>query len=111
VEGSGRRALQPQDQAPFLTDPPSASHDLLVDRAPSRADLRRTGIATANFVNAPPASPRRTPSGVQPDKAAQILEAAGWKKGADGIRAKDGVKLKMVYQTSINARARRRKRS
>ena len=38
-----------------------------------------------------------------PDKAAQILEAAGWKKGADGIRAKDGVKLKMVYQTSINA--------
>src|SRR5229473_5068586 len=37
------------------------------------------------------------------DKANQILEAAGWKKGADGIRAKDGKKLKMVYQTSINA--------
>ena len=37
------------------------------------------------------------------DKANQILEAAGWKKGADGIRAKDGKKLKFVYQTSINA--------
>ena len=37
------------------------------------------------------------------DKANQLLEAAGWKKGADGIRAKDGKKLKFVYQTSINA--------
>src|SRR5437016_12020894 len=37
------------------------------------------------------------------DKAADILEKAGWKKGSDGIRAKDGKKLKFVYQTSINA--------
>ena len=37
------------------------------------------------------------------EKANQILEAAGWKKGADGVRAKDGKPLKFVYQTSINA--------
>ena len=37
------------------------------------------------------------------DKANQILDGAGWKRGSDGIRAKDGVKLKVVYQTSINA--------
>jgi peptide/nickel transport system substrate-binding protein len=37
------------------------------------------------------------------DKANQVLEAAGWKRGADGIRAKDGKKLKIVFQTSINA--------
>ena len=37
------------------------------------------------------------------DKANQILEAAGWKRGADGVRAKDGKKLKLVYQTSTNA--------
>ena len=36
------------------------------------------------------------------DKANQVLETAGWKKGADGIRAKDGKKLKFVYQTSVN---------
>ena len=36
------------------------------------------------------------------DKANDILEKAGWKKGADGIRAKDGKKLKFVFQTSIN---------
>ena len=32
-----------------------------------------------------------------------MLDAAGWKKGADGIREKDGKKLKFVYQTSVNA--------
>ncbi len=37
------------------------------------------------------------------DKANQILDAAGWKRGADGVRAKDGKRLKFLYQTSINA--------
>src|SRR5439155_8642138 len=40
---------------------------------------------------------------VNVEKANQRLEAAGWKRGADGVRAKDGKKLKLVYQTSINA--------
>jgi peptide/nickel transport system substrate-binding protein len=76
-----------------------------VDRAAIQEQIYgRTGIATANFVNAPSRfTSKNTKWEFNPDKAAQILEAAGWKKGADGIRAKDGVKLKMVYQTSINA--------
>ncbi len=37
------------------------------------------------------------------DKANKILDDAGWVRGSDGIRAKDGKKLKFVYQTSINA--------
>ena len=37
------------------------------------------------------------------DKAIKLLDDAGWKPGADGVRAKNGVKLKAVYQTSINA--------
>ena len=36
------------------------------------------------------------------NQAAALLEAAGWKKGADGIRAKGGTKLKFVFQTSVN---------
>ncbi|MGI8689303.1 MAG: ABC transporter substrate-binding protein [Thermomicrobiales bacterium] len=32
-------------------------------------------------------------------KAQQILDAAGWKAGADGIRAKDGQKLSLVLAT------------
>lgn len=33
------------------------------------------------------------------DKAKQLLEDAGWKVNADGIREKDGVKLKLSYLT------------
>jgi len=33
------------------------------------------------------------------DKANAILDAASWKRGADGIRAKDGVRLKVLFQT------------
>jgi peptide/nickel transport system substrate-binding protein len=36
-------------------------------------------------------------------KAGQLLDEAGWKKGSDGIRAKDGKKMRVVYQTSINS--------
>jgi peptide/nickel transport system substrate-binding protein len=35
-------------------------------------------------------------------RANQILDAAGWTRGADGVRGKDGKRLKMVLQTSIN---------
>ena len=62
------------------------------------------GVATANFLNNPERFARRTRRWeFNVDKANQILDEAGWKKGADGIRAKDGKKLKFVYQTSINA--------
>ena len=32
-----------------------------------------------------------------------LLDSAGWAKGGDGIRAKDGVRLSLLYQTSTNA--------
>jgi peptide/nickel transport system substrate-binding protein len=31
------------------------------------------------------------------------LDEAGWQRGPDGVRTKDGKKLKLVFQTSINA--------
>ena len=31
------------------------------------------------------------------------MAEAGWTRGPDGIRAKEGKKLKLVFQTSINA--------
>lgn len=34
--------------------------------------------------------------------AARMLDDAGWKLGIDSVRAKGGVKLKIVYQTTIN---------
>ena len=90
---------------PFLTDPAvRQALNLLVDRASVQEQIYgRTGIATANFLNEPKRfNSRNTKYEFNVDKANQILEAAGWKKGGDGIRAKDGVKLKIVYQTSNN---------
>jgi peptide/nickel transport system substrate-binding protein len=91
---------------PYLTDPAvRQALNLLVDRSAVQEQIYgRTGIATANFLNAPPRFvSKNTKWELNIDKANQILEGAGWKKGSDGIRAKDGKKLKMVYQTSINA--------
>ena len=91
---------------PFLTDPAvRQALNLLVDRASVQEQIYgRTGIATANFLNAPPrVQSKNTKWEFNVDKANQILDAAGWKRGSDGIRAKDGKKLKMVYSTSINA--------
>jgi peptide/nickel transport system substrate-binding protein len=91
---------------PFLTDPAvRQALNLLVDRGAVQEQIYgRTGIATANFLNQPPRFASKTTKWeLNIDKANQILEAAGWKKGSDGIRAKDGKKLKMVYSTSINA--------
>ena len=103
VEGERSSA---KSKHPILTE--AAVRDalaLLVDKdAVQKFIYGRTGIATANFVNNPPKF--RSPNmkfEFNVDKAAQILEAAGWKKGADGIREKGGKKLKFVFQTSINA--------
>ena len=90
---------------PVLTDPAvRQALNLLVDRASVQEQIYgRTGIATANFLNAPSRFvSKSTKYEFNVEKANQILEAAGWKKGADGIRAKDGKKLKWVYQTSTN---------
>jgi len=91
---------------PFLSDPAvRQALNLVVDRASVQEQIYgRTGITTANFLNAPARyQSKSTKWEFNVDKANQILDAAGWKKGSDGIREKGGVKLKMVYQTSINA--------
>ena len=91
---------------PTLSDPAvRQALNVLVDRGSVQEEIYgRTGIATANFVNAPARYvSKNTKWEFNVDKANQILDAAGWKRGADGIRAKDGKKLKFVYQTSINA--------
>jgi peptide/nickel transport system substrate-binding protein len=77
---------------------------LLVDKDSVEKHIYgRTGPATANFVNNPERFVSKTTKyEFSVDKANDVLEKAGWKKGADGIREKDGKKLKFVYQTSIN---------
>ena len=39
-----------------------------------------------------------------PAKAKALLDEAGWKPGPDGIRVKDGQRLKIIWETIIDAR-------
>ena len=90
---------------PILSDPAvREAMNLLVDRASIQQFIYgRTGIATSNFVNNPQRfRSKNTSFEFNIDKANALLDKAGWVKGSDGIRGKDGKKLKFVYQTSVN---------
>jgi peptide/nickel transport system substrate-binding protein len=94
-----------QTKHPFLSDiQVRKALNLLVDRASMQQHIYgRAGPATASFLNNPEKfRSKNTSYEFNIDKAIALLEEAGWKPGADGIREKDGVKLKILYQTSIN---------
>jgi peptide/nickel transport system substrate-binding protein len=104
TEVDGERA-SPKSKHPVFTE--QAVRDamaMLIDRKSVQDFIYgRAGIATGNFLNAPPRfRSQNTKWEFNVDKAAATLEAAGWKKGGDGIREKGGKKLKFVFQTSIN---------
>jgi peptide/nickel transport system substrate-binding protein len=91
---------------PLFSDPAvRQALKLLIDRASVEAHIYgRTGLATGNFINNPPRFiSKNTRWEFNIDKANQVLDEGGWQRGPDGIRAKDGKKLKLVFQTSINA--------
>jgi peptide/nickel transport system substrate-binding protein len=78
--------------------------NLLVDRGSVEKYIYgRTGSATANFLNNPERfRSKATTWEFNIAEANKLLDAAGWKPGPDGVRAKDGKKLHFVFQTSIN---------
>jgi len=105
IEIDGERASV-KTTHPLFADPAvREALNLLVDRASVQKFIYgRTAVATGNFLNNPERfrSPRVSFE-FNIDKANQVLETAGWKRGADGIRARNGKPLKFVFQTSINA--------
>ncbi len=91
---------------PLLSDPAvRRALAILVDRdAVHQYIYGRTGIATGNFINNPPRfCSQKTRWEFNIAKANAVLDAGGWQRGADGVRAKGGKRLKLVFQTSINA--------
>jgi peptide/nickel transport system substrate-binding protein len=105
VEVDGERSSL-KTRHPLFGDPAvRQAINLLIDRTSIEKFIYgRTASATANVLNAPESvRSKNTKFEFNIERANQILEAAGWKKGADGIRAKDGKALKLVFQTSINA--------
>jgi peptide/nickel transport system substrate-binding protein len=90
---------------PLLVDPAvREALSLLVDRAAVQKYIYgRTGIATANIINNPKQFVSKTTKWeFAIAKANRVLDEAGWQRGSDGVRAKGGKRLKLVFQTSIN---------
>jgi len=105
TEVDGERA-NPTTKHPLFSDPAvRQALRLLVDRASIETHIYgRTAVATGNFLNNPERFvSKNTKWEFSVDKANRLLDEAGWKRGSDGIRAKDGKQLKLVFQTSINA--------
>ena len=91
----------PRSLHPFLSDQAvRTALGLLVDRSGIHDHvLGRAGQPTANFLVAPERfRSRNTSWEFNIDKANQVLDQAGWARGADGIRVKDIRRLKMVFQ-------------
>ena len=104
VEVDGERSSI-KTKHPLLSDPAvRKAFALLVDRdAIQKYIYGRAGLTTANYLNGPARFvSKNTNWEFNIEKAIKLLDDAGWKVGSDGIRAKDGKSLKLLYQTSIN---------
>jgi peptide/nickel transport system substrate-binding protein len=100
-ERSSAKALHP-----CLSDPSvRRALSLLVDRAAIQEHVvGRNGQITSNFLNAPERyRSRNTSWEFSVEKANQILDEVGWVRGPDGVRAKDGKRLKLVFQAATNS--------
>ncbi len=93
---------------PFMTDMAvRQALSMAIDR-PLLVEIGygQAGKVTCNVLPAPAIydSPNNAGCEVQDIAGANaLLDAAGWVMGADGVRAKDGVRLSILYQTSTNA--------
>jgi peptide/nickel transport system substrate-binding protein len=105
TEVEGERSSARSRHPVFSERPVREAFSLLVDRASIQKHIYgRTAAVSANFLNLPERF--RSPNQrweFNIERANRILEEAGWKPGGDGIRARDGRKLKFVFMTSINA--------
>ena len=104
-----KRSTKAAGPHPALSDPAvRKALSLAIDREVIvEAGYGEAGKPTCNIVPAPAAyaSTANDSWCLKQDieGANKLLDDAGWKKGPDGIRAKDGVRLSFLYQTSTNS--------
>ena len=107
TEVDGERSSM-KTKHPLLTDPAvRQALGLLVDRKSVEEHIYgRTGVATGNFLNNPPNASvsKNTKWEFNIDKANQILEDAGWKKGA-GRHPRQGRQEAEVRLPDLDQRA------
>jgi peptide/nickel transport system substrate-binding protein len=108
-EQNGARA-EPDTKHPFFSDlNVRKAFAMAVDRKAIGQQLYGpTGTAACNILPAPESIVSKNTDSMDvcqlnPDKANQLLDEAGWTKGADGIRQKGGVRMNVLYQTTVNS--------
>ena len=109
TEVNGERASVDSEHPAFRDPAVREAMALLVDReAISEFIYGRSGDATGNFIVAPEryVSPN-THWEFNIERANQILDEAGWVRGSDGVRAKDGVRLSLVFSTTTSGQRQR----
>ena len=92
---------------PFLTDMNvRKALSMAIDR-PLLVEIGygKAGKVTCDLVPAPDLYAAKNDFCMSQDIAGAnaLLDEAGWKRGGDGVRAKEGVRLSILYQTSTNA--------
>ncbi|TME33569.1 MAG: peptide ABC transporter substrate-binding protein [Chloroflexi bacterium] len=109
----GDKRSEPDTKHPYFTDKSvRRALAMATDRDSIAKGLYGTdlfGKATCNVLAAPEAMSSPNTKGFDVCKfdlsaANAELDRAGWVRGADGVRAKSGVKLTMLFQTNVNAR-------
>src|SRR5690606_23181202 len=92
---------------PFLTDPAvRQALSLAVDRQLIFEAGYAAGAVTCNILPAPEiyvSSANDSCHEQDLDGANRLLDEAGWARGPDGVREKDGVRLSLLFQTSTNS--------
>jgi len=91
---------------PFLSDlKVRQALALAADRQAMATQLYgATGDASPNLLTTPSKyNSKNTKVTMDLAKANSLLDEAGWKRGPDGIREKNGIKMEMNYVTSVNS--------
>ena len=103
----------PEGERSTIAHPNPILSDMKVRQALSMAIDRQAlvdvgygagGLPTCNLVPAPEVFASDNTGCIKQDMAGAkaLLDEAGWKAGADGIREKDGKKLSILYQSTVN---------
>jgi peptide/nickel transport system substrate-binding protein len=108
TDEGGARA-EPDTKHPFFSDlNVRKAFAMAVDRKSIADQLYGpAGVSTCNMITSPANLVSKNTDSMDVCKydiaaANQLLDQAGWAKGSDGIRAKDGVKMHVVFQTTVN---------
>jgi peptide/nickel transport system substrate-binding protein len=105
----GDTRAEPDTKHPFFSDlNVRKAFAMAVDRKSMAEQLYGpAGVATCNMVTSPANLVSKNTDSLDVCKydvagANKLLDDAGWAKGSDGIRAKGGVRMHVVYQTTVN---------